>query len=499
MNYLSHKSLAGNSSVPFLPEDRFSLPEKILQFGTGVLLRALPDYFVETANRQGIFNGRIVVVKSTDRGDGAAFARQDNLYTLCTRALSRGKIVEKNQVCSAISRVLSARDQWPDILACAADPRIVAVISNTTEAGLQPVEEKIGPTPPVSFPGKLLAVLQARYRAFSGDPAMGWVIVPTELIPDNGPLLKNILTGLARYNQLEPAFIHWLETANTFCSSLVDQIVPGYPGPEAAAKIEAQLGYRDDLMALCEDYRLWAIEGDEKVREVLSFYQADPGMVIEPDIAVYRELKLRMLNAPHTLCCGLAHLCGIGTVKAGMVDPDLNAYIQRLMMDEIALAIPHPVDAGRVRAYGLEVLDRFANPFLEHRWLNITLQYTVKMRMRVAPVLLEYYQRYNRTPEAIALGFAAWLHFILPKETTKGQYFGLRQGEPYLIDDQYAGYLMEQTAGRSPNQIPGIVLSDSKLWGQDLTGLPRFAERVAHYYLGMQENGARKTLSNFAH
>ena len=61
----------------------FQLPEKVLQFGTGVLLRGLPDYFIDKANRQGIFNGRIVVVKSTSQGDTEAFNQQDNLYTIC--------------------------------------------------------------------------------------------------------------------------------------------------------------------------------------------------------------------------------------------------------------------------------------------------------------------------------------------------------------------------------------------------------------------------------
>ena len=89
-------------------ESIFELPEKVLQFGTGVLLRGLPDYFIDKANRQGIFNGRIVVVKSTDSGDASAFEKQDNLYTLCIRGIENGKKVEENIICSAISRVLSA-------------------------------------------------------------------------------------------------------------------------------------------------------------------------------------------------------------------------------------------------------------------------------------------------------------------------------------------------------------------------------------------------------
>src|ERR1700750_2218790 len=82
-------------------EKIFDLPEKVLQFGTGVLLRGLPDYSIDKANRQGLFNGRIVVVKSTDSGDAGAFDRQDNLYTLCIRGIEGGKKTEENIICSA--------------------------------------------------------------------------------------------------------------------------------------------------------------------------------------------------------------------------------------------------------------------------------------------------------------------------------------------------------------------------------------------------------------
>ncbi|MDQ3279422.1 MAG: altronate oxidoreductase, partial [Bacteroidota bacterium] len=76
----------------------FELPEKVLQFGTGVLLRGLPDYFIDKANRQGVFNGRIVVVKSTAQGDVSAFEKQDGLYTVCVRGLQDGTMVEENSI-----------------------------------------------------------------------------------------------------------------------------------------------------------------------------------------------------------------------------------------------------------------------------------------------------------------------------------------------------------------------------------------------------------------
>ena len=182
MNILNKNFCIENGLIP---QEKFDLPECVLQFGTGVLLRGLPDYLIDKANRQGIFNGRIVIVKSTDGGDAAAFDRQDNLYTLVTKGIENGVLIEENTICSAISRVLSAKNQWQEVLDCAANPDLTVVISNTTEMGIQLLQDDIRQEPPTSFPGKLLAFLYARYKAFNGDKNKGLVIVPTELIVDN--------------------------------------------------------------------------------------------------------------------------------------------------------------------------------------------------------------------------------------------------------------------------------------------------------------------------
>jgi tagaturonate reductase len=85
-SFLSTATAQFKGQVQVPDETLFSLPEKVLQFGTGVLLRGLCDYFIDKANKQGVFNGRIVVVKSTDKGDADAFNEQDGLYTHCIKA-----------------------------------------------------------------------------------------------------------------------------------------------------------------------------------------------------------------------------------------------------------------------------------------------------------------------------------------------------------------------------------------------------------------------------
>jgi tagaturonate reductase len=211
-----------------MPSDLlFSLPEKVLQFGTGVLLRGLPDYFIDKANKQGIFNGRIVVIKSTSNGGTDAFAKQDGLYTLLERGVVGGKQKEETSINASISRVLSANEEWEAILACAANPAMQVILSNTTEVGIALVEEDAVNDKPVSFPGRLLSFLLERYRVFGGSDASGMVIIPTELIVDNGAKLKKIILTLAKLKKVPAACLQWLDEKNEFCNSLVDCIVPG--------------------------------------------------------------------------------------------------------------------------------------------------------------------------------------------------------------------------------------------------------------------------------
>lgn len=494
--YLSRYTLKNITSDVVIPADElFELPEKVLQFGTGVLLRGLPDYFIDKANRNGIFNGRVVVVKSTD-GDASAFEKQDGLYTLCVRGVENGKKLEENLINSSISRVLSAKDQWTEILECAHDPNMQIIISNTTEVGIQLVNDDVRKHPPVSFPGKLLSFLHERYHAFNGSTQSGMVIVPTELIPNNGKKLESIVLELAHLNGLSDEFIQWLEEANHFCSSLVDRIVPGKPAAEDYKNLEAELGYHDQLLTMSESYRLWAIEGGEHVKNILSFAQADEGVIIAPDIDIYRELKLRLLNGTHTLSCGLAFLAGCETVKQAMDSEYMSAFITDLMQNELAPAIPYSVDLETAREFGSKVLDRFRNPHIRHRWINITMQYSSKMNMRNIPMLLNHYKTTDAPPELFTLGFAAYLLFMRAVKKEHEKYYGEWKEQSYLIDDEKASDLYNKWNNFNAPQVVEEVLGDTGFWGTDLNALPGFTQAVAGKLHALMHNGIRETIES---
>ena len=475
-----------------------ALPERVLQFGTGVLLRGLPDFLIDQANRRGLFNGRVVVVKSTASGDVAAFARQGGLYTVAVRGLDAGQPVHANVVCAAISRVLVARTEWAEVLRVAASPALAVVVSNTTEVGLVlDANDEVRAAPPRSFPGKLLAVLLARYEALGGAAAPGLIIIPTELISDNGTLLRGILAELAERRGLSADFRQWLAEANTVCNSLVDRIVPGAPTGASRAALAAELGYDDELLLVAEAYRLWAIEGDERVRQVLSFEQADAGVIVQPDIAQFKELKLRLLNGTHSLSCGLAVLCGVPTVGDAMRDDALATYLRHLLLTELLPGLPYPV-AGLVGwRFGEQVLDRFRNPAVAHRWLSITLHYSAKLRGRVVPVLQHYYGRFGTVPPYLALGLAAYLRFMRgTRQVADGSWLGEANGAEYPIQDEQAGYFAGLWARLNPSDLTRAVLANEQLWGTDLTQLPGLPEAVAGYLHQLLHEGAPATLGH---
>jgi tagaturonate reductase len=494
-----------NSSLPLaLPDEYiFQLPEKVLQFGTGVLMRGLPDYFIDKANRQGIFNGRVVVVKSTDSAGADAFASQNGLYTQVVRGMERGKQVEEYIINSAISRTLSARTEWPQILSYAHSPQMQIILSNTTEVGIQFTAEDIKQSPPQSFPGKLTAFLYERYQFFGGSQESGMVIVPCELVVDNGNKLKEIVVKLARHNQLEEEFIEWLHSHNTFCNSLVDRIVPGKPEEKASAQLLQELGYNDELLIMSEVYRLWAIQGNERVKEVLSFYKVDSGMIIEPDISPYRERKLRLLNGTHTISVGLGYLYGLDTVGDCMNDQYISRFISQVMQQEIVPAVP--VDEASARLFAGEVLDRFRNPFIVHPLINITLQYTSKMNMRNVQTIVNYYRKFNQVPRLIALGFAAYLLFMKAVKEENGKYFGERNGLLYPIQDEKAAYFytawqsVQIYSTNSIGEFISQVLADTSLWGTNLNNLPGFAQAIAIQLSAMLQKGVKAVVEQEVH
>jgi tagaturonate reductase len=512
---LNKENLARIPHHPSLqrPDPRvFGLPEKVLQFGTGVFIRGLIDYFIDKANNAGQFNGRVVMVKSTATGNVDDFRKQDGLYTLLMKSVDEGVDIDEKVICAAVSRTLDAATEWGKVLACASNPELSIIISNTTEIGivLAP-DDKVGDIPPSSFPGKLLAFLWQRYKAFGGSKDSGMVIVPTELIPGNGTLLKSIVNELVLKNKLPLPFIEWLNLANDFCNSLVDRIVPGkLPAAEQAA-VEAELGYEDNLLVMAESFGLWAIEtSSPRSRQLLSFSAAHQGIHLVDDITKFRELKLRLLNGSHNLSCALGYLAGFTTVKEAMANKVFDAWMQALILDDIAAAILSDlITKEDAKAFGLSVLNRYRNPHIDFQWLDICVQDTSKIRIRAVPIILQHHERYGYVPRHVSMGMAAYVLFMRstrdsadpipdnagsPREST-GRFTGHIGNRSYTIIDDFAADLHDKWQQASLPAVVDSILGDQRLWGADLSSLQGFADDVVFYADNLDRYGFFRTLT----
>lgn len=452
-----------------------ALPEKVVQFGTGAFLRGFADYFIDRANRQGRFGGRVVVVGSTGSGRTQQLNQQDGLYTLVVQGLAEGDPVDDAHLLTAISRALSAHDQWDEVLACAVHPDLKVVVSNTTEVGIRYApDDRPDDAPPSSFPGKLTAFLYARAQASAYDPARALVVLPCELLVDNGDVLRGLVERLAaEWYPTDKAFATWLRACR-FCNTLVDRIVPGRPAPAKRHELFDRLGYRDDLLITAEPYRLWAVQGDEALVAQAPFLAGHPGLVVTPDVAPYRELKVRILNGAHTILVPAALLYGLDTVRDAVTDTVLGRFVRSAMQDEIVPSLS--VERPRAETFARAVLDRFANPFIVHQLRSIMLQATMKMRVRVLPSIRRHLALNGTAPPTLTLGFALFLLFHRHTDFT---------GFP---PDDHRATLQRHWAQVPPSpQADDVaaavhaILADASLWHADLTTWDGFAPAVQHY------------------
>lgn len=491
--------------------DRRALPERVLQFGTGMLLRAIAAAAVDAANRSGELGGRIVVVQSTPDGRAPALNAQDGLFTLLERGLSGGKPVVRDTLVGSISRALVADSAWDAVRAAAATPDLRVVVSNVTEAGFrlddfEPEPAPGAPTAPGSFPAKLTDLLYTRFTRLPHGPPL--LVIPTELVPRNGPLLAGMVARLAaKFGEAE-TFQAWIGTHVRFCASLVDRITTGLPGASIRDGIESRLGYRDGLLTLTEPYWLWAVEGDPaELREALAIDAASPQSVIfAPDIGFYRERKLRLLNGAHTALAPLALLAGVPTVLEAVQQPRLGSFLRATLFEELIPATDLP--AGEALGFARSVIDRFENPWLEHEWQTIATNHLAKFRLRVVPSLLGFYARRGELPPGITLSLAASLRFARPVELlSAGEGRGWWRGEGYRIVDveltRFSRHWHAAAPGTAPeaalpaaalSRLAASALADAELWGLDLTRLPGLRDGVARALVQLELGGVDEAL-----
>ncbi len=487
MNKLSYKTLDEIGYDGYLLKDA---PEKVLQFGEGNFLRAFVNHFIDEMNEKAGFNGKVVVTQPIAQGLANMINDQDGLYTLFLRGSENGQKVNNKRVISCISRCLNPYEDYDALMECASNPDLRFIVSNTTEAGITYDSScNFDDKPASSFPGKLTAFLYQRYI----NKLPGFIILSCELIDHNGDELRKCVHQYIDQWGLDNDFRLWVDKDNIFCSTLVDRIVPGYPRAEAE-NICKELGYQDNLIDTAECFGFWVIEGPQSIKDEFPVDVAGLPIIVVDDVTPYKQRKVRILNGAHTSFIMAAYLAGQDIVRDCMEDDVIKGFMNKTIYEEVIPTLELPKD--NLMQFASDVSDRFANPFIDHQLLSISLNSTSKWKARCMPSLLEYCKRNNELPKCMTFSFAAYISFY-HNGYEKGEdcLMAKRGDDTYkIMDDQWVLDFFYDHKDDDDATIAKEVISNTKMWGDDLMKLPGFEAKVIEYLGMIRENGMYEAL-----
>lgn len=469
-----------------------SAPEKVLQFGEGNFLRAFVDYWFDVANEKTGWNGKCVLVQPIAQGLTSLINQQEGLYTLYLRGAENGQKVDRKRVISSVSRCINPYEAegFAAMMAVAVSDDLEYIVSNTTEAGIvyDPACQKED-KPCSSFPGKLTQVLYARYQAGKS----GVVILSCELIDNNGKELLKCVNQYIDQWGLDAAFRKYVNEDCTFCSTLVDRIVPGRIRDAAeVARLEEENGYADPLTDVGEVFGVWNIEGPAWLEEKLPFKAAGLNCPVVPDVTPYKKRKVRILNGAHTGTVLGAYLGGYDIVRDCMHDDVILGYMNKMLHEEIIPTLP--LDKKDLESFASAVADRFNNPFINHEILSISLNSTSKWLARNFPSFIEYVQDKGTLPTCLTMSFAAYIAFFsndIQELTDAGLVCRRSKGNTYTCsDDRWVLEFYYAHRDDSIEELVHAVMTNTQMWGQDLTEIEGFEAVTVNNLKKIRQDGA---------
>ena len=372
----------------------------------------------------------------------------------------------------------------------AVSDKLEYIVSNTTEAGIvYDPACNLQDTPCSSFPGKLTQVLYNRFRA----EKPGVVILSCELIDNNGKELQKCVNQYIDQWGLDDAFRCYVNEKCTFCSTLVDRIVPGRIRDNAeVSRLEEENGYADELMDVGEVFGVWNIEGPAWLEDTLPFRKAGVNCSVVPDVTPYKKRKVRILNGAHTGFVLGAYLGGYDIVRSAVQDEAVLGFMNKMLFDEILPILPLPKED--VESFAAAVQDRFNNPFINHELMSISLNSTSKWRARNMPSFLEYIEKFGTLPVCLTMSFAAYIAFFsndIQQLTDQGLVCRRSAGNCYTCnDDRWVLEFYWDHRNDSISELVHAVMTNLQMWGQDLTLIPGFEAATVENLSSIRSSGA---------
>lgn len=468
-------------------------PVKVLQFGEGNFLRGFVDYMIDIANEKGEFDGDIVLVKPIEFGSLERFHAQECQYTVSLRGIVDGEAKVQNRQVTSVTDVVDCYKEYEKYNDFAKLDTLRYIVSNTTEAGIVfDGSDRLEMNPPKSYPGKLTKFLYERYRHYNGAKDKGLVMLPVELIDDNGIMLKKCVLQFAELWKLEEGFVNWLNEACIFCSTLVDRIITGYPKDEDT-KLWEEWGYKDELIVTGEPFALWVIECPKDISGEFPLDKAGLPVIYTDNQKPYKQRKVRILNGAHTSFVLASYLAGNDIVLESMKDKLIYDFMRQTIFDEVIPTLTLPKQD--LVDFAEAVITRFNNPYVKHALLSIALNSVSKWRARCMPSFLGFVEEKKALPTHLTFSLAALMAFYTGTEIREKALIGHRDGQEYnILDDMAVLEFFRDNSQKETKEFVHAFLSNESFWGQDLSQAAGAQDAVVSYLDDIKSMGMRKAM-----
>lgn len=463
-------------------------PVKVIQFGEGNFLRAFVDWSIDILNEKTVFEGSINIIQPIPHGMVDVLEKQEGLYHVLLEGMKDGEPHTEKRLITSVKGGLNPYQNYDEYLALGENPDLEYIVSNTTEAGIAFDENDTSYDElPSSFPAKLTALLHHRFEHFAGAPDAAPVIIPCELIDRNGDKLKEFILQYAELWSTGKNFYNWIDSHCTFCNTLVDRIVPGYP-EDRANDLKEGIGFDDNLIVAGEYFHLWVIEGPNSLEEKLPFREAGLNVLFVDDLTPYRTRKVRILNGLHTSMVPVGYLNGNRTVKEAVDDKTVGPYLQKELFQEIIATLDLPDD--ELKEFANDVLDRFRNPYIKHELSAIALNSISKYKVRVLPSLLKYHKIYGELPDRLTFALAALICFY------KGKWND--QPTPLNDSEEVIDSIQEAWTATNVEETVQQILSTTSFWDRNLDEISGLTAKTADFVSGIMDDGIASTIQEIS-
>ncbi|MBW8319881.1 MAG: mannitol dehydrogenase family protein [Rhizobium sp.] len=367
--------------------DRTALRPGIVHIGLGAFHRAHQAVYTQRALAASFGPWGIVAVNLRSSEPVKALEAQDGLYSIVVRG-SEGDVAEV--IGATVDWICAARD-GEKVLAYLANPdiRVVTLTVSEKAYGLDPSTGGLDlahpavaadlalPHAPSGAVGFLVEGLALR-RARGVAP---YTVLCCDNLPSNGRLVRRLVLEMAERRDADLA--RWIADNGSFPCSMVDRIVPA--ATEATRSLaEALIGAKDSLALETEPFLQWVIEDD--------FVCGRPaweagGAIFAREVEPYEKMKLRLLNGSHTLIAHLGLLHGLDYVRDVMAVPELVDQVRCHMKAVVPTLDPVPgIDLDE---YQSQLIERFANPAIAHRNIQIAMDCSQKLPQRIFAAAVE--------------------------------------------------------------------------------------------------------------